>query len=138
MSLKASLLHFSTSLRRALSQRTEACLQPVNRWQKVLGKNLENSLCTARPCTEECSRKACVSPMFVSLMAALILSLPEHLRACYCFKTSAGSTFKFTSLCSILTGSLGQADMLAMNHRGGKESYGAAQIWLKNKEIVPR
>lgn len=60
MSLKASLMYFSASLRRTLLQRTEIYLQPVNRWQTIPGKNLESPFCTAWPCTEECSQKACV------------------------------------------------------------------------------
>lgn len=126
MSLKASLMYFSASLRHMLSQRTKVCLQLVNRWQMLLGKNLEIPFCAAWPCTEEHSQKACViSNIFVSLVACLILSFPGHLHSHYCFKMSADSTFKIASLFSILTGSLGQADMVVMNHRGGKESHRA-------------
>lgn len=79
----------------------------------------------------------CISDIFVSLVACLILNFPGHPHAHYCFKTSADSTFKITSLFSVLTGSLGQAGMVVMNHRGAKGSDRAVQIWLKNEEMVP-
>lgn len=78
-----------------------------------------------------------VSNSSVSLVACLILSFPGHSHARYCFKMSADSAFKTTSLFNILTGSLGQADMAVMKLRGGKQSYGAVQIGLKNEEMVP-
>lgn len=48
----------------------------------------------------------------------LILSFPGHSHAhCY-FKIYTDSTFKITSLFNILTGNLGQAEVVVMDHRG--------------------
>lgn len=99
------------------------------------GKSLLRGMALHRGVLPESLR---ISDIFVSLVACLILSFPGHPHAHYCFKMSADSIFKITSLFSILTGGLGQADMVVMNHRGGKESYGATQIWLKNEEMVPK
>lgn len=67
-SLKASPMCFSASFRHTLSQRTQVCLQPVNRWQMILGKKLESPFCTAWPRTEERSQDACVSLISLFLL----------------------------------------------------------------------
>lgn len=66
----------------------------------------------------------------------LILSFPGHSHAQYCFKMYAESTSKITSLFNILTGSLGQAEVVLMNHRGGIKSYRPTEIWVENEEMV--
>lgn len=48
----------------------------------------------------------------------------------------AESTSKITSLFNILTGSLGQAEVVLMNHRGGIKSYRPTEIWVENEEMV--
>lgn len=99
------------------------------------GKSLLHSMAPHRGALPGC---LCISDIVVSLVARLIPGFLGHPHAHYCFKMSVDSTFKITSLFSILTGTLGQADMVVMNHRGGKESYRAMQIWLKNEQMVPK
>lgn len=69
MSLKASLMYFSASLRHTLSQRTKVCLQLVNRWQMLLGKKTWKFPFVQRgPAQRSTPRKPVLSPISLFLL----------------------------------------------------------------------